>query len=191
MKVGILALQGAFAAHGRVLDSLGAAAIEVRGAQDLGETDRLIIPGGESTTMSLLAETNDLLAPLKEYLNSGKPVFGTCAGAILLARCIEGGRADQHVLDALDITVERNAFGTQRESFSEDLEIAGLDSPFHAVFIRAPRITARGASVETLAALEGSPALVRSGSVLVSTFHPELSADSRLHEMFLAIPRGK
>ena len=186
MKVGILALQGAFTAHGEILSSLGAAPIEVRSPTQLEEVDRLIIPGGESTTMSKLAVTYGLIEPLGEFLRAGRPVFGTCAGAIFLSNQIEDGRDDQRCLNGIDISVRRNAFGTQRESFEIDLEIPAIgNDPFHAVFIRAPEIAEMGEHVEVLADVDGSPALVRSGEVLVSTFHPELSGDARLHELFL------
>ncbi len=186
----MLALQGAFAAHIEMLESLGAAAFEVRGAEDLAEADRLVIPGGESTTMSMMIERTGLRAALEGHLARGLPVLGTCAGAILLARAVQHGRGDQLHLGALDIDVARNAFGRQRESFEVDLEVAGLHEPFHAVFIRAPRITRVGESVEVLAALDGSPSLVRSGSVMASTFHPELSGDTRIHELFCSVAPG-
>lgn len=194
MKVGILALQGAFAAHAEVLNSLGAAPLEIRQPAQLDDVDALVLPGGESTTVSKLAEANGFLEPLRDFLASGRPTLGTCAGAILLASEIQDGRPDQHCLGAVDMVVRRNAFGTQRESFETDLLVEDLveDPPgvmrpgeLHAVFIRAPQIVSVGSGVEVLASLDGSPTLVRSQSVLVSTFHPELSGDSRLHEMFL------
>lgn len=191
MKVGVLALQGAFAAHVATLESLGACAFEVRTEAQLAEADRLVIPGGESTTMSMLLERSGLVEPLRTYLRSGRPAFGTCAGAILLASRIEGGRSDQICIPMFDMTVRRNDFGTQRESFETDLPVIGLDGgEFHAVFIRAPRITHCGGSVDVLAVIDGSPALVRSGSIMCSTFHPELSGDPRLHEMFISMPAG-
>jgi len=188
LKVGVLALQGAFAAHVRILESLGCAAHEVRTPEQLDESDRLVVPGGESTTMSLMAQRSGLVDPLGDFVASGRPVFGTCAGAILLASEIADGRDDQVCLGALDISVRRNAFGTQVDSFEVDLPVAGIDGePFHAVCIRAPRIDRVGADVEVLASIEGSPALVRSGSVMAATFHPELAGDSRLHELFLRL----
>jgi len=191
VKVGVLALQGAFAAHAAVLDSLGATAFEVRTPGQLADADRLAVPGGESTTMSMMAERSGMLEPLRDYVASGRAVFGTCAGAILLASEILDGRADQHCLGALDISVRRNAFGRQRESFEVDLDVEGLGGPpFHAVCIRAPRIERVGEGVEVLASVDGTPALVRSGPVMVATFHPELAGDTRLHELFLQMPAG-
>jgi 5'-phosphate synthase pdxT subunit len=170
-------------------DSLGIAAFEVRTAEQLADADRLVIPGGESTTMSMMLQRSDLVGPLREYLRSGRPAFGTCAGAILLASRIDGGRPDQISFPMLDMTVRRNDFGRQRESFETNLAVTGLDGgEFHAVFIRAPRITHCGDAVDVLAVIDGSPALVRSGSIMCSTFHPELSGDTRLHELFVSMP---
>lgn len=189
MKVGVLALQGAFAAHLVTLDSLGVTAFEVRTAEQLADADRLVIPGGESTTMSMMLQRTALVDPLREYLCSGRPAFGTCAGAILLASRIDGGRSDQISFPMLDMTVCRNDYGRQRESFETDLPVTGLNGgDFHAVFIRAPRITHCGDSVDVLASIDGSPALVRCGSVMSCTFHPELSGDPRLHELFVSMP---
>lgn len=191
MKVGVLALQGAFAAHLGALRSLGVGAFEVRSSSELDDADRLVIPGGESTTMSMMLERSGMTEPLRRYLGWGRPVFGTCAGAILLAASIDGGRSDQLCFAALDVEVRRNDFGPQRESFETELPVAGLPGgPFPAVFIRAPRITRWADSVEVLASVEGSPALVRSGPVMCATFHPELSGDLRLHELFVGIPQG-
>ncbi|MEZ5239493.1 MAG: pyridoxal 5'-phosphate synthase glutaminase subunit PdxT [Microthrixaceae bacterium] len=184
MKVGVLALQGAFAAHVALVESLGAAALEVRTPEQLAESDRLIIPGGESTTMSMMIERSGLTGAIESHIAAGRPTFGTCAGAILLAERVENGRADQRCFGAIPMAVARNAFGRQRESFETELEVEGFDRPFHAVFIRAPRITEVDDSVEVLASVDGSPALVRHGSVMASTFHPELSGDRRIHEIF-------
>ncbi len=187
MTTGVLALQGAFELHRRVLESLGEKVVAIRQARHLDEVDRLIIPGGESTTMSMLAERQGILAPLREFVDS-HPVFGTCAGAILLASEILDGRADQHCLRALDISVRRNAFGKQVDSFESEVVVAGLEGgDFHGVFIRAPIIERVGDGVETLAVVRNRPALVRSGSILATTFHPELAGDHRLHELFLGI----
>lgn len=189
MKAGVLALQGAFAAHVAVLESIGASAFEVRTPEELWRADRLVIPGGESTTMSMMLERSGLLEPLGTWLTEGRPTFGTCAGAILLAADIVDGRPDQHSFGALDISVRRNAFGRQRESFEVDLPVVGLDGPpFHAVCIRAPRIERVGPGVDVLAEVEGSPALVRSGPVMASVFHPELAGDHRLHQLFCQLP---
>ncbi len=191
MKVGVLALQGAFGLHVGVLSSLGAAAVEVRRPEQLDDLDRLVVPGGESTTMSMLAERFGLLAPLRDFCASGRPVFGTCAGAILLASEILDGRDDQHCLGAVDVSVRRNGFGRQVDSFEADVEVpalagAGLgDAPFHAVCIRAPVIERTGPGVEVLASVDGRPALVRDGAIMVAIFHPELAGDVRLHELFL------
>jgi 5'-phosphate synthase pdxT subunit len=191
VKVGVLALQGAFAAHIDVLHSLDVAAFEVRTPQQLADADALVIPGGESTTMSMMAERSGLLEPLAEAVADGRCVLGTCAGAILLSSEILDGRADQRCLGAIDISVRRNAYGRQVESFEADLDIAELGPPpFRAVCIRAPRIEAVGEGVEVWASLDGSPALVRSGAVVVATFHPELSGDPRLHDRFLQLSAG-
>ncbi len=185
MKVGVLALQGAFAAHVSALEAVGVAAFEVRKPSELDMADRLVIPGGESTTISMMLERSGLERPVAQWVAAGRPVLGTCAGAILLARSVSDGRGDQLNFGALDMSVRRNAFGRQRESFEADLEVAGVPGgAFHAVFIRAPRIESVGESVEVLATISGSPALVRSGPVMASTFHPELAADPRIHELF-------
>lgn len=183
--VGVLALQGAFAAHAAILESLGAATIEVRTVEQLAAVDALVIPGGESTTMSMLLERSGMLEPLRERLAGGLPVFGTCAGLILLAAEIRDGRADQHALGLIDLTVARNGYGRQIDSFEADLDVVGLDSPFHAVFIRAPRVERAGPEVEVLAEVDGDPVLCRQGTVLVAGFHPELSGDDRIHRRWL------
>ena len=185
-RIGVLALQGGFAAHSAILDRLGARPGEVRTPQQLAEVDALVMPGGESTTMSMLLERSGLLAPLSERLNDGMGVLGTCAGMILLAREVVDGRADQHALGTVDITVRRNAYGTQIESFEADIDVDGLESPFHAVFIRAPVVERAGPGVEVLARHEGRAVLCRSGRATVAAFHPELSGDGRLHARFLA-----
>lgn len=191
MKVGVLALQGAFELHVRALESIGAACVEVRRPEQLDEVDRLVVPGGESTTMSMLAERGGLIEPLQAYCASGRGVLGTCAGAILLGSEIVDGRADQRCLGAIDISVRRNGFGRQVDSFEVDVDVpalaaAGLGSePFHAVCIRAPVIERSGEGVEVLALVDGRPALVRSGAIMVAIFHPELAGDVRLHELFL------
>ena len=191
MTVGVLALQGAFGLHVDLLESLGVRAVEVRRADQLDSVDRLVLPGGESTTMSVLAERFDLLEPLRAFCRSGRPVFGTCAGAILLGSEILDGRADQHCLGAVDISVRRNGFGRQVDSFEIDVDVdalatAGLgDAPFHAVCIRAPVIERVGDGVEVMARIDGSPALVRDGAIMVAIFHPELAGDRRLHELFV------
>lgn len=192
-RVGILALQGDVREHARALAALGSNPAEVRTAGDLDTVDALILPGGESTTMSLLLESSGLLGPLKDRLREGMPAFGTCAGMILLSSEIVDGRADQHRLEAIDIGVRRNAFGRQVDSFETDLEVTGWDAPLHAVFIRAPLVEWVGPDVEVLASVIGKdgcerPVVCRQGPVLVAAFHPELSGDLRLHQEFLAAP---
>ena len=185
-RLGVLALQGGFAAHAAILNRLGAYVDEVRTPQQLAGVDALVMPGGESTTMSMLLDRSGLLEPLKQRLDAGMGVLGTCAGMILLAREVVDGRTDQHALGLVDITVRRNAYGTQIESFEADIDVDGLESPFHAVFIRAPAVERTGAGVEVLARHEGRPVLCRSGPATVAAFHPELSGDDRLHARFLS-----
>jgi 5'-phosphate synthase pdxT subunit len=187
VKVGLLALQGAVAPHAEAFGALGVATVEVRTPEQLADVDALVIPGGESTTMSKLLDTSGLAGPLRERLDGGMAAFGTCAGMIVLARTVLDGRADQQSLGAIDIAVRRNAFGRQIDSFEADLAVDGLDRPFHAVFIRAPFVEQVGDEVEVLASVDGHPVVCRQGRVLVSAFHPELTADRRLHERFLAI----
>ena len=192
-RVGILALQGDVREHARAVAALGSTPLEVRTQSDLDSADALIIPGGESTTMSLLLESSGLLEPLKTRLSEGMPAFGTCAGMILLSTEIVDGRSDQHKLSAIDIGVRRNAFGRQMDSFETDLDVAGFEEPLHAVFIRAPVVEWIGSEVEVLATVTGRdgterPVVCRQGSVLVAAFHPELSGDLRLHQEFLAAP---
>ena len=186
MKVGILSLQGAFREHREVLDALGVEAVEVRSPEQLGALDALILPGGESTTMAKLIDSSSLRAPLADALADGLPVFGTCAGMILLAREVADGRPDQEPFGAIDIAVRRNAYGRQRDSFEAPLDVDDLTGgPFPGVFIRAPRIEHASADVEVLARYDGHPVLARQGPVWVASFHPELSGDLRLHATFL------
>jgi pyridoxal 5'-phosphate synthase pdxT subunit len=187
MKVGVLALQGAFREHREVLDALGVEAVDVRTPEQLGALDALILPGGESTTMSKLLDTSSLRAPVADLLADGLPVLGTCAGMILLARDVVDGRDDQMSFGAIDVAVRRNAYGRQRDSFEAALDVDGLTGgPFPGVFIRAPRIERAGADIEILARYEGDPVLARQQHVWVASFHPELSGDLRLHEQFLS-----
>lgn len=183
--VGVLALQGAFRAHEDAFSRLGVGTVEVRTPQQLEHIGAIVLPGGESTTMSKLLVTSGLLAPLRDAVRSGLPAFGTCAGLIMLSREILDGRGDETPLSALDVSVRRNAYGRQRDSFERDIDVAGLDRPFRAVFIRAPRIERVGSDVEVLASCDGAPVLVRSGSVWASSFHPELTTDPRIHESFV------
>jgi pyridoxal 5'-phosphate synthase pdxT subunit len=186
-RVGVLALQGAFALHTKALARLGADAVEVRTPAELARVDGLVIPGGESTTMSKLLEANELFEPIADRLSDGMATLGTCAGMILLAREVLDGRDDQRSFGAIDIAVRRNAFGRQIDSFEADLQVSGLpEAPVHAVFIRAPVVESVGDEVDVLARVEGGrPVACRQGRVLVTSFHPELSPDLRVHELFL------
>jgi 5'-phosphate synthase pdxT subunit len=175
--IGVLALQGDFQAHSAMLRGLGADVREVRVPADLEGLDGLIIPGGESTTMTLGIEREGLAEPLREFAESGAPVFGTCAGMIML---------DRKHLGIMDIECRRNAFGRQIRSFEADLRIPGVEGkPVRAVFIRAPWADVCGEDVEVLAAVDGHPVAVRQGNLLAISFHPELAGETRLHELFL------
>jgi pyridoxal 5'-phosphate synthase pdxT subunit len=185
--IGVLALQGGFAAHQRSLQSLGLISRQVRTTADLDRVDALVMPGGESTTMSKLLVSSGLAEPVAERIRAGMPTFGTCAGMILLASEVLDGRADQSNFAAIDITVRRNGYGRQVDSFETDLDVVGLDAPIHAVFIRAPRVVAVGAEVEVLATVAGDPVVVRQGAIMAASFHPELTADPRLHAMFASM----
>jgi 5'-phosphate synthase pdxT subunit len=178
-RVGILALQGDFEAHAKLLRSLGADPVEVRVPRDLDDLDALVIPGGESTTMTLGVAREGLGEPLRELVRSGIPVLGTCAGMIML---------DRDHLGLLDITTERNAFGRQVRSFEADLELDDVDGgPIHAVFIRAPWVLDHGPEVEVLAEVDGHPVAVRQGKIVAISFHPELSGETRLHRLLLSM----
>jgi 5'-phosphate synthase pdxT subunit len=187
VKVGILALQGAVGLHADALGEAGAEPVPVRTPADLDGVEALVIPGGESTTMSLLLDSSGLYEPVGALLRQGMPAFGTCAGMILLSDTVLDGRPGQHRFGAIDIDVRRNAFGRQVDSFETDLEVKSLDGPFHAVFIRAPVVERAGSDVEVLAEVDAKAVLCRRGPVLVSAFHPELSGDVRLHRLFLEI----
>jgi 5'-phosphate synthase pdxT subunit len=187
--IGVLALQGAFAAHLDLLSSLDVVGRPVRLPSDLEGLDGLILPGGESTTMSNLLRSYDLLGPLNEFISAGHPVFGTCAGMILLSDRILDGRADQIALKSIDIVVRRNGYGRQVDSFETDIDVDGFDSAFHAVFIRAPRIEEVGPDVDVLARHDGVPVLVRQGTVMAASFHPELTNDDRIHRLFADMVR--
>jgi 5'-phosphate synthase pdxT subunit len=183
----VLALQGAFARHIEACERLGHAAREVRTVADLAGVDALILPGGESTTMSKLLVSQGLFDPVADLLADGVPVFGTCAGMILLASVVHDGRSDQRSFGVIDLAVQRNGYGRQVDSFETDLPIAGVDGgPFHAVFIRAPRVESVGPGVDVLARVGDDPVVCRSGNVLVAAFHPELTDDLRLHRAFLS-----
>jgi 5'-phosphate synthase pdxT subunit len=187
VKVGVLALQGAFREHREVLDALGADAVEIRAPESLSGIDALFLPGGESTTITKLLHSSRLVEPIRAVIDEGLPVFGTCAGLIVLA---EDAR-DQHgvtappLFGALGCMVLRNGYGTQRDSFEAALRIDGIEGTFPGVFIRAPLIESVQPSVDVLASHDGHPVLIRQGPVWAATFHPELSGDLRLHERFL------
>jgi len=198
--IGVLALQGDVREHLRVLTGLGATAMPVRRPSEIATIDGLVIPGGESTTICRLLDVFELRAPLVERLAAGLPAYGSCAGMIALATRILDGRPDQVPLGALDITVRRNAFGRQVDSFETDLDVQGLDGgPMHAVFIRAPWVESVGPEVQVLASVPGPaggdsathPVAVRQGSVVATSFHPEITADHRFHELFCAIVAGR
>jgi len=183
----VLALQGAFREHVRALEACGARTRLVRLSGDLEDLDGLVIPGGESTTMTMLMERMGLLGAVGQTVRGGLPTLGTCAGMIVLSDRIADGRADQAVLGALDIGVRRNGYGRQVDSFEADLEVSGLDGgPFRGVFIRAPMVEEVG-EVEVLAEHGGRPVAVRQGRVMALAFHPELSGDLRLHRQFLRL----
>ena len=184
-RIGVLALQGAVAPHLRALTALGVRAVAVRNSADLDDVEALVLPGGESTTMSMLLDRTGLRDPLAKRLADGMVAFGTCAGMILLAGEVLDGRDDQRSFATIDMTVRRNAFGRQVDSFETDLEVTGLNAPFHALFIRAPVVEAAGPDVEVLATVQDQPVLCRNGTTLVSSFHPELTTDGRIHRLFL------
>jgi 5'-phosphate synthase pdxT subunit len=200
----VLALQGAVREHVAMLERAGAHAVPVRREAELSEVDGLVLPGGESTTMSRLLESFELLEPLRARIAAGMPAFGSCAGLILLARQALDGRPDQQQLGGLDVVVRRNAFGRQVDSFEVDLDFAGVeDGPVHAVFIRAPWVEKAGAGVEVLATVpaslvpddpdgggrEARIVAVRQGSVLATAFHPEITGDERVHRLFVELVR--
>jgi 5'-phosphate synthase pdxT subunit len=177
LVVGVLAIQGDFEAHSKIVQSLGAEAREVRTPEQLEGLDALIIPGGESTTMTLGIEREGLAEPLRAFVRSGKPTLGTCAGLIML---------DREHLGLLDVTAKRNAFGRQRQSFEADLDVKDFNGgPIRAVFIRAPWVEDTGEEVEVLAEIDGHPVAVRQDNMLAVAFHPELAGESRIHEWVL------
>jgi 5'-phosphate synthase pdxT subunit len=191
--VGVLALQGDVREHLAALTAAGARAIPVRRPAELDEVDGLVLPGGESTTIAKLAATFELLEPLRKRIGAGLPAYGSCAGMILLADRVLDGAADQETIGGLDMTVRRNAFGRQVDSFEEPIRLAGVAGPpFHAVFIRAPWVESVGPAVEVIGAVEAGPAAgrivaVRQGHLLATSFHPELAGDGRLHTLFVRI----
>jgi len=187
IKVGILAFQGAVEEHARMVARVGAEPVAVRRKEQLAELDGLILPGGESTTIGKLMRVHGLLEAIREFASAGKPVFGTCAGLILMADRISG-QEEAH-LRLMDMTVSRNAFGRQRESFETDLDVKGFDSPMRAVFIRAPWVEEVGPGVDVLAVYGGRVVAARQGHLLAAAFHPELTDDVRMHELFLGMIR--
>ena len=190
MKIGVLGLQGDVREHSNALDGAGATPVVVKTAEQLASVDALVMPGGESTTIGKLLDRFELLGPLRERAASGMPIYGTCAGAILMSREIAGSQDAPFRVPVLDVVTRRNAYGRQVDSFETDLEVDGLDEPFRAVFIRAPVFEQVGSDVEVLAVVDDRPVLVRQGSFLASTFHPEMTGDNRVHELFVNLARG-
>ena len=193
--IGVLAVQGDVREHLSVLTSLGAKAATVRRPAELDAVDALVIPGGESTTMDKLVRAFDLYEPLRSRIAAGMPAYGSCAGMIMLADRIADARPDQQTLGGLDITVRRNAFGRQVDSFEEDLHFQGLDGTIRAIFIRAPWVEQTGPDVQVLATVEDGPAAgrivaVRQGALLATSFHPEVGGDHRVHAQFVEIVRN-
>ncbi|MGH2729710.1 MAG: pyridoxal 5'-phosphate synthase glutaminase subunit PdxT [Actinomycetota bacterium] len=185
VKIGVLALQGDVREHIRLLAAVGATPIAVRHAEEVFSVDALVLPGGESTTIGKLLDRFELLQPLNQRVREGMPIFGTCAGMILMARDIVGHEDAPKRLGVMDITVRRNAYGRQVDSFEADLPVTGLEEPLTAVFIRAPVVEHVGDGVEVLAVCEDRPVLLRQGHLLASSFHPEIAGDPRLHALFL------
>jgi 5'-phosphate synthase pdxT subunit len=190
-RVGVLALQGDVREHCRALAAAGAEPVLVRRPTELVGLDGLVVPGGESTTIGRLLGVFSLLEPLRAAVAGGLPVFGSCAGMILLAGEVLDGRPDQALVGGLDVVVRRNAFGRQVDSFEVDLEVDGIDGgPVHAVFIRAPWVEKVGSGVEVLAQIDGVVVAVRQGGLLATAFHPELTGDARVHQMFVKMVTG-
>lgn len=182
-SVGVLALQGDVREHVNLLDSLGAATAEVKKPEQLESVDALVIPGGESTTIGKMAVRFGLFDPLRSAIEAGLPVYGTCAGMILLSGTVTD--ADQPLLGSLDVLVRRNAFGRQNESFEAAVDVEGFGDPFPGVFIRAPWVEKVGAEVEVLGSVDDHPVMVRQDRILATSFHPELTGDGRIHQMLL------
>jgi 5'-phosphate synthase pdxT subunit len=186
MKTGVLALQGDVREHVAVLSSTGATAIEVRTQPQLADVDRLVIPGGESTTIGKLARAYGLVEPIRARAREGMPILGTCAGMIVLAQRVIDG---EPLLSLMDVTVRRNAYGRQVDSFEADLDVDGIDHPVRGVFIRAPWIEDVGSEVRVLSTHEGRPVILQQGNLLAASFHPELIGETALHEYFLSLSR--
>jgi pyridoxal 5'-phosphate synthase pdxT subunit len=187
VKVGVLGIQGDVREHARALDTAGATPVVVKTEADLDGVEGLILPGGESTTIGKLLDRYGLLEPIAQRARAGFPLFGTCAGVILMASEITGPDAAPHRLDVMDISVRRNAYGRQIDSFETAIDITGYDEPLDAVFIRAPVIERCGPDVEILATVDDDPVLVRQGRLLGATFHPEMTGEVRVHRMFLEV----
>jgi len=191
-RIGVLAVQGDVREHATALADLGADVMLVRRPTEVEQLDGLVIPGGESTTMDKLVRAFDLQEPLRRRIAEGLPVYGSCAGMIMLADRIADGRSDQQTLGGLDVTVRRNAFGRQVDSFEQDIEFAGLEGTVHAVFIRAPWVEEAGEAVEARARVSEGPAAgrivaVRQGNLMATSFHPEVGGDRRIHAEFVSI----
>ncbi|GAA2444986.1 pyridoxal 5'-phosphate synthase glutaminase subunit PdxT [Actinomadura vinacea] len=193
--IGVLALQGDVREHSRALEGAGARTVPVRRAEELESVDALVVPGGESTTMWRLARTFELLEPLRKRIEAGMPAYGSCAGMIMLADRIRDGADGQETIGGIDMTVRRNAFGRQVDSFEAEVPLTGVDgAPFHAVFIRAPWVESVGAGVEILGRAESGPNIgrivaVRQGRLMATAFHPELTGDHRVHHYFADLVR--
>jgi 5'-phosphate synthase pdxT subunit len=193
--VGVFALQGDVREHLRMLEGAGAHPVRVRRPSELAEVDAMVVPGGESTTMANLARSFNLLDPLRERVRAGMPTLGTCAGMIMLADRIEGGIDGQETIGGLDVVVRRNAFGRQVDSFETDVDFEPFDTPFHALFIRAPWVEKVGAGVEVLATIARGPSAgrivaIRQGPLMATSFHPEITADDRVHRYFVDLVRS-
>lgn len=194
VRIGVLALQGDFREHLAALSEIGVVPVPVRRSEELDSVDGLVIPGGESTTMSHLLRELDLLEPLRRRLAAGLPAYGACAGMIMLSsEILDAGTAGREAvpLGGVDITVRRNAFGRQVDSFEGDVSFSGFDEPVHGIFIRAPWVERVGEGVEVLASAAGHPVAVRQGPVLATSFHPEMTGDRRIHRLFVDIVTGR
>jgi pyridoxal 5'-phosphate synthase pdxT subunit len=187
VKVGVVGVQGDVREHVRALEAAGAAARVIKLPHEIYEVDALVLPGGESTTIGKLLDRFGLLRPLRERAAAGTPLYGTCAGMILMAAEVRGNQDAPHRLSVMNIAVRRNAYGRQIDSFEADLEVVGLEEPLTAVFIRAPVVERVGPGVEVLSKLDDVPVIVRQGNLFASSFHPEMTGDSRVHELFLGM----
>jgi pyridoxal 5'-phosphate synthase pdxT subunit len=190
LKIGVLGLQGDVREHVSALEAVDAKPVVVKREDELASVDGLILPGGESTTIGRLLDRFSLLQPLTERVNDGMPLYGTCAGLILMAKRIAGEHDAPHRLEVMDVAVRRNAYGHQAESFETDIDVAAFDGPFRAVFIRAPAIEEVAPQVEVLAEHDGAPVIVRQDNMLGSSFHPEMAGDPRVHEFFVSMVGG-